>query len=470
MINAYIKNYIFYNKYILLYIILIPHIAYSSQNFCSETKSIDDYFLSIPSKLLPIVDDEKGELLEAIQRKQAISFVDRRNGYLELQNDTILDKIEVALYRTRNKIPVIIATEDGFSVQNTYVLFCYANEWHDVTNIVLPKLSDHAIKFLYENGHILIDGKPAVPEQVLQAAHTLVRFKLPKKGKYIKAYASHPEISDPESNIFFEFIPPIEGLTYRFTESDTLLSTVNFKLINKMNSIDVSKNAIGHFYFSVRDTQTPLDSYSVLLDSDFSQKNKHLYLSLFITNNVFNKFNTQLYSYRDYDLNFIINTLPHDERFYQDSAPLEKSNMDNFIVVSASINLSTDESYSNTLYAIYKYDGNDIVLYKSLLEVENRKFCKPEADIETCPTIYLYNYNLPDRFKHLKSLNIESLSSYILKYFNAPKSYMKDLDLIRKYPGMGVSGDEYLLDYYMYDAEQYLNGHIEYWGDSNMRL
>ncbi len=197
-----------------IYILLLLAFPFSVMgDICSTNKNVKDYFLSIPHSKLRIADDHRGYLKSIEDRKDAIELIDLKNGFIELQNDTILSNTQIVLFRAKNKKPIIIVTSDGASVQNLYAFKCNKNKWFNVTETLIPKLSYQKTAELYNSKNIF-PSKVATANTLEPVVHTLVRYKLPRYGKKIQAYASHPDLSDPESKILFEFVPPLEKLSW----------------------------------------------------------------------------------------------------------------------------------------------------------------------------------------------------------------------------------------------------------------
>ena len=200
-------------KYVL-FTFLYVYAQYSIADVCSVNKNVKDYFLSIPTEMLVIFDDEKGALVSRQERESAIDIIDIKNGFISLQNETIISKYEIALYRTVERKPVVLVAGNGVSVQNTYAFNCFDGKWHDVSNTIFPKKSFEDIANLYLSGGITIDGKQLNEKELAMVAHTLVRYKLPRVGKSIQAYASHPDIKKAEEGVLYSFVPELSNLVW----------------------------------------------------------------------------------------------------------------------------------------------------------------------------------------------------------------------------------------------------------------
>lgn len=198
----------------VLFMVLFIYVQPSIADVCAVNKNVRDYFLSIPSEMLEVFDDEKGPLVSRQERESAIDTIDIKNGFITLQSETIISKYEVALYRAVGRKPVVIVTADGVSVQNAYAFNCFGGKWHDVSNTIFPKKSYEDIANLYLSGGITIDGKPLNENELAMVAHTLLRYKLPRIGKSIQAYASHPDIKKPEESVLYSFEPEIPNLVW----------------------------------------------------------------------------------------------------------------------------------------------------------------------------------------------------------------------------------------------------------------
>ncbi|MHB1117861.1 hypothetical protein [Sideroxydans sp.] len=197
-------------------IVLISIVPISAlADICSPEKNIKDYFLSIPYSRLTIFDDIKGPLETKEDREQAIDILDVKNGFLGLQNETIISQIKVVLFRAMDKSPVIVVTMDGVSVQNVAAFACSKNEWFGVKDIIFPPLSNATIANLYESNGVQISGAFKSPAELSRVAHTLVRYRLPRVGKYIQAYASHPDLPEVEEKVLFKYQPALDKIEWR---------------------------------------------------------------------------------------------------------------------------------------------------------------------------------------------------------------------------------------------------------------
>jgi len=201
------------NTRVLLALLLITPVTVLA-DVCSTDKNVKDYFLSIPHSKLKIADDSRGYLKSVKDRELAIESLDIRNGFIEIQNKTVLSKINIALFRDRNKRPVIIKVSDGASVQTVDALACVDNDWVVVTKTLFPQISHINIAKLYQENEIKISGEFATPDELTMVAHTLVRYKLPKIGREIEAYASHPDLSQNEKKQLFSFTPKLSEINW----------------------------------------------------------------------------------------------------------------------------------------------------------------------------------------------------------------------------------------------------------------
>ena len=195
-------------KYILkallpLFAFLFSPLAFSSS--CPDSGTIIDYFLSLPLDRLQIVDDETGLIKDVQALEKALATVDLKNGYLELQNKTILSKVTAALFKNKNGSKTVAVVFDGVSVQNVYAFRCEKGQWMEITKIFYPILSIERITRLYHEKNIKISGKAPSAKDLSDVAHTLVRFRLPKQGTTIEAFASHPDLDS--KNLLFGFKP-----------------------------------------------------------------------------------------------------------------------------------------------------------------------------------------------------------------------------------------------------------------------
>ena len=198
-----------------IFVLIFIYTQHSIADICTENKNLKDYFLSIPAEMLMVFDDEKGPLLTKQEREDAIDIVDIDNGFISLQNKTIISTYEMSLYRSAEKKPVVLVTSDGVSVQNAYAFNCFGGKWHDVSNIIFPENSFKVIVDLYASGDVKIDGKLLNEKELATVAHTVVRYKLPRVGKIIQVYASHPDIQKPEKSILYNFEPAINELVWK---------------------------------------------------------------------------------------------------------------------------------------------------------------------------------------------------------------------------------------------------------------
>ncbi|MEC8009820.1 MAG: hypothetical protein VX185_03535 [Pseudomonadota bacterium] len=192
-----------------LFIFLLVFGQNSLADTCAVNKNVKDYFLSIPSQMLVIFDDEKGPLVSKQAREAAIDTLDVKNDFMVLQGDTLISKYEIALFRSTEKKPVVLVTADGVSVQNVYAFSCFGDKWHDVSGSIFPKETLEVIADLYLSAGIMINGKYLNEKDLAMVSHTLVRYKLPRMGESIQAYASHPDILNWKEHVLYDFKPKI---------------------------------------------------------------------------------------------------------------------------------------------------------------------------------------------------------------------------------------------------------------------
>ena len=200
---------------IVLALLLFVYAQFSLADICAVEKNVKDYFLSIPPEQLSIFDDSKGPITTRSELEATIDILDTKNGFISLQNETILSKTEITLYRASQKRPLILITSDGASVQNVYAFSCYNSQWHSAKDIIFPRQPYDVIAKLYNSKNVIVKGKEVTANELSKVAHTLVRYKLPRKGKNIKAYASHPDLDFPEQYVLFEFEPALEKLVWQ---------------------------------------------------------------------------------------------------------------------------------------------------------------------------------------------------------------------------------------------------------------
>jgi hypothetical protein len=200
-------------KIVILWLMVFSQTAFADS--CAPNKTIKDYFLSVPAEMLSIYDDEKGPLTTTKSRESAIAIIDKKNGFIALQNNTILSAIEIALYRTADRKPVLMVTEDGVSVQNTYAFNCYGGQWHDVSSTLFPKKSIKSIVDLYKAANIKVNGQFLTENELAMVAHSVLRYRLPKNGKRIQVVASHPEIDSKTHTHLYSYTPAIKQLNWK---------------------------------------------------------------------------------------------------------------------------------------------------------------------------------------------------------------------------------------------------------------
>lgn len=168
-----------------------PRSDYAKQN--TKKLNVEDCFLSIPQNLFSVFDDAKGIIRNKNELRKNIILRDIENGYLELQNETIISKISIALFVKSNGSPLILITGDGGSVQNFYAFELIDKKWKDLSKTFLPRVSFKKISKYYKMKNIKINGVYKTAAELKMVAHSLIRYRLPRYGRNIEVYASHPD-------------------------------------------------------------------------------------------------------------------------------------------------------------------------------------------------------------------------------------------------------------------------------------
>jgi hypothetical protein len=180
---------------IVLFLLISMMPLYAVADLCSSRLNIQDYFSEIASTKYQVFDDERGQLTSKSDLIKAIKVQDVKNGYLELQNETILTSISAALFRKPDKPPIVVILDEGASVQNMNVFICKGHQWLDRSKESLPSFSSMESANFYKSKGIKINGKDLSAEDLSKLAHSAIRYRLPKRGTEIEAYAGHPELS-----------------------------------------------------------------------------------------------------------------------------------------------------------------------------------------------------------------------------------------------------------------------------------
>ena len=174
-----------------------------SKGLCSKENNVLDYYLTIPYEIHPIFDDVLGPIKGKDDLRKNIELLDIKNGYLELQTKTIIPKISVALFRQKDRSPIIVSTHDGVSVQNVFVFRCVGSIWVESSKKLFPEINLDTVEKYYNKNNVTVKGKALNKKELGMVAHTLIRFKLPREGRQISAYASHPDLlSEKQVSLF----------------------------------------------------------------------------------------------------------------------------------------------------------------------------------------------------------------------------------------------------------------------------
>lgn len=161
---------------------------------CPNSGTVKDYFVTLVDQL-DIIDDVSGPITTTTELEKNIKSVDVKNGYLELQNESIIPKVSATLFYGKGGTKTVAVTSDGVSVQNYYAFVCKNNKWENNTKSFFPVFSFERLADLYKNKGIKISGHYLSAKEMSVVAHSLARFRLPTKGRAISVLASHPDLT-----------------------------------------------------------------------------------------------------------------------------------------------------------------------------------------------------------------------------------------------------------------------------------
>ena len=168
------------------------------QNLSAQAKNnpntVTDYYLLLPTENLPILESVRS-------RRSIIKTEDTKNGYLRLEG-AWEGWAEIALFRKTNREAVIAVEEVGCGPEcsGAVQFLTYKNgRWTDVTDEVMPNLSDEDILAAYlrvktkdDETHSLDD----VPN---------VYWVLPQKGTTIKMVLGDESASNGKTLMSFNW-------------------------------------------------------------------------------------------------------------------------------------------------------------------------------------------------------------------------------------------------------------------------
>ncbi len=183
---------------------LLSQIAYATE--CSVKGNVRDYFIALAQNEVEIFDDNKGAMKMKSDLNKAIEVLDIKNGFLQLQDKTITSTITAALFVIKTS-KVIAIVKDDSSVQNQQAFECKDGKFVDISKIFFPVYTFEKISELYKKNNVQLASKKLAPAELKMVAHSLVRFKLPRKGKEISLYSSHPD--QAEEKVLDKFVPSI---------------------------------------------------------------------------------------------------------------------------------------------------------------------------------------------------------------------------------------------------------------------
>ena len=177
----------------------------------AQPKTVADYFMRLPQKHLPILEYYKN-------RRAAIKTLNVKNGYLEIK-EKVFDgetiEAEVALFRQADGAAVIALAETSCgmdSCMGALTLLHYdGKNWTDVTENLLPEITDRMRVDAYNRIKSDLDEKLAVGDPLPETYYTL-----PRKGTTVTVLVGEMSAASTNQNWFYL---KWNGATFAFSKT-----------------------------------------------------------------------------------------------------------------------------------------------------------------------------------------------------------------------------------------------------------
>ena len=157
----------------------------ASYSVRSQAQSIEDMFLDVPGEMIGF---KKGADKE--EKKKLISEIDNKNGFIALKSE---NDMELAKFTLKGEEPILAVAETSYADGNTLekrltFLTKVSGKWTDVTD-----------RYLKEIPGLVIDAfsMQKCGVAISDSASGTYRYKLPRKGRTIKAVAESDVLLKP---------------------------------------------------------------------------------------------------------------------------------------------------------------------------------------------------------------------------------------------------------------------------------
>ena len=151
----------------------------------SYAQSIEEMYLDIPGDMLALNKD-----ISKDEKKKLIAEVDNKNGFIALKGENAM---ELAKFVLKGEEPILAVAETSYADGRTLdkkltLLTKKSGTWSDVTG-----------RFVQDISGMVIDAfsKEKCGVAVSDSASGTYRYKLPRKGRTIRAVAESDVLSKP---------------------------------------------------------------------------------------------------------------------------------------------------------------------------------------------------------------------------------------------------------------------------------
>jgi len=153
----------------------------------AKTYNIKDYLSEIPDNFLTIYDAKTGN---AIIRNNLLNYakeIDVKNGYIHISSEILNEELTIVLFRKKDKSPLLGLSRKSALAQNIIFIEKSNKTWIDVTNKVLPTITNEFILEKYNKKRK--KGEVFTSNDLTKTSHLAVLYKLPQKGTTILGIA-----------------------------------------------------------------------------------------------------------------------------------------------------------------------------------------------------------------------------------------------------------------------------------------